>query len=102
MVDQMFDAMRQKSADQILELACRIAGELARKTGRTIHVAGWCGSDGKMNWEYVVEFDGQGCNLDIGDADLLTFPHDGRVRAEIEDRVRRQMQAGLELVRPSA
>jgi hypothetical protein len=54
----MFDAARQKGADQILVLARRVAGELARGTGRTVHVAGWCGSDGKMNWEYVVEIDG--------------------------------------------
>lgn len=39
-------------------------------------MAGWCGSDGKMDWEYVVEFDGQGCNLSVGDADLLSYAHD--------------------------
>ena len=96
----MFDTDRQKGADQILELARRVAAELAQGT-RTLRVAGWCGSDGKMNWEYVVEIDGHACGLDVGDSDLLTFPSDGRVRAEIEERMRGQMRSGLEMVKVS-
>jgi hypothetical protein len=97
----MFDAARQKGADQILELARRVAAELAHGAGRSIRVVGWCGSDGKMSWEYVVEIDGHGCNLEVGDSDLLTFPHDERVRVEVEERICHQMQCGLEIVRPS-
>jgi hypothetical protein len=37
----------------------------------------------------------------VGDLDLLTFPHDERVRAEVEERIRHQMQCGLEMVSPS-
>jgi hypothetical protein len=96
----MFDAARQKGADQILDLARRVAAELAHDAGRSIRVVGWCGSDGKMNWEYVVEIDGHGCNLEVGDPDLLAFPRDERVRVEVEERIRHQMRYGLEMVSP--
>jgi hypothetical protein len=99
----MFDAGRQKGADQILNLARRVAAQLAHDADRSICVLGWCGSDGKMNWEYVVEFDGHGCNLgSIGDADLLSFPHNQEVRAEIEERIRHQMRCALELFPPDS
>ena len=54
-----------------------------------------------MSWEYVVEIDGHGCNLEVGDSDLLTFPHDERVRVEVEERIRYQIRCGVEMVRPS-
>jgi hypothetical protein len=97
----MFDAARQKGADQILELARRLAEELAHGAGKSIRVVGWCGSTGKMGWEYVVEIDGHGCNLEVGDTDLLTFPNDERVRVEVEERIRYQIQSGVDMVRPS-
>jgi hypothetical protein len=98
----MFDAARQKGADHILELARQITAEVAHGAGRNIRVVGWCGSTGKMGWEYVVEIDGQGFNLEVGDSDLLTFPHDERVRVEVEARIRYQIQCGMEMVRPSS
>jgi hypothetical protein len=97
----MFDAARQKGADQILELARRVGAELAHGAGRRIRVVGWCGSTGKMGWEYVVEIDGHGGNLEVGDSDLLTFPHDERVRVEVEERIHSQMRDALESARPS-
>ena len=97
----MFGTARQQGADQILELARRVVEEYALTTGRSIRVIDWCGSDGKMNWEFVVQIDGHGCGLAVGDLDLLTFPHDERVRAEVEERIRHQMQCGLEIVSPS-
>jgi hypothetical protein len=39
----MFDAARQKGADQILESARRIATEFADATGANIRVIGWIG-----------------------------------------------------------
>lgn len=96
----MFDAARQNGADQILSLARRIAAELAHDADRSIRVVGWCGSDGKMSWEYVVEFDGHGCNLEVGDADLLNFPHNEQIRAEVEQRICHQMRCGLGIVSP--
>ena len=95
----MFDAARQKGADQILELARRVAAELAHSAGRSIHVVGWCGSTGKMGWEYVVEIDGHGGALEVGDSHLLTFPHDQRVRVEVEERIRYQLGCAVEMVR---
>jgi hypothetical protein len=93
----MFDAARQEGADQILELARQIAAEVARGAGRSIRVVGWCGSTGKMGWEYVVEIDGQGCGLEVGDSDLLTFSQDERIRMEVEERIRYQIQSGMEM-----
>jgi hypothetical protein len=98
---RMFGTARQQGADQILELGRRVVAEFARTTGRSIRVLGWCGSDGKMNWEFVVEIDGHGCGLAVGDHDLSTFPHDERVRADVEERIRHQTQCGLELISPS-
>jgi len=98
----MFDDVREKGADQILGLARRIATELAGDTRRSIRVVGWCGSTGKMGWEYVVEIDGRGCNLEVGDSDLLVFPNDGGIRTETEERIRHQMRSGLEIVTPSS
>ena len=98
--DRMFDATRLSGADQILNLARRVAAELAHDAGRCIRVVGWSGSDGKMTWEYVVEIDGHGCNLEVGDPRLLAFPHDERVRAEVEERIRHQMRCGLQIVSP--
>src|SRR5262249_14917817 len=95
----MFNTARQKGADQTLELARRIAAELASDTGTTIRVAGWIGSGGKMDWEYAVRIDGSGYNLEVGDSDLLTFPYDERVQTEIRDRIRRQMGCALEMAR---
>ncbi len=97
----MFDIARQEGADQILELGCRVAAELSLATGRTIRVVGWSVNGGKMDQEYVVEIDGQGCNLEVGDSDLLSFSRDERVRAKVEERIRCQMRYGLEIVRPS-
>jgi hypothetical protein len=91
----MFDSARHKGANHILQLARRVAAELVHATGRSIRVVGWCGSDGKMSWEYVVEIDGHGWNLEVGESDLLTFPRDQRVRAEVEQRIRHQMRSAL-------
>src|SRR3954465_1094604 len=54
---QMFDPTRRKGADQILELARRVATDLACGSDR-IRVVGWIGYGGKMYWEYAVEIDG--------------------------------------------
>jgi tripartite-type tricarboxylate transporter receptor subunit TctC len=97
----MFDTARQVGADKVLELARQVAAELAPAAGRSIRVVGWCGSTGKMGWEYVVEMDGHGWNLEVGDSDLLTFPLDERVCAEVEERIRQQMRYALETAGPS-
>jgi hypothetical protein len=93
----MFDTSRQKGADQILALARQVAAELASDTGRSIRVVGWCGSTGRIGWEYCVEIDGHGCALEVGDSDLLTFPHDALVRAQVEERIRYQIRSGLDM-----
>lgn len=93
----MFDATQQEGADQILALAREVAAEFASATARSIRVVGWCGSTGKMGWEYCVEIDGHGCALEVGDSDLLTFAHDDRVRAQVEERIRHQMRSGLDM-----
>ena len=49
--------------------------------------------------EYVVEIDGHGWNLEVGDSDLLTFPLDERVCAEVEERIRHQMRVFLDTFR---
>jgi tripartite-type tricarboxylate transporter receptor subunit TctC len=98
----MFEPARQRGADQILELARRVTAELAHAAGRSIRVVGWCGSTGKMGWEYVVEIDGHGWNLEVGDSDLLTFPVNERVRAEVEERIRQQLRYALGTAGPSA
>src|SRR5262245_60342751 len=97
----MFDAAREEGAEQILILARRIAAELGPATGRDIRVVGWIGGDGKGSWEYAVEFDGAGANLEVGDSQLLAFPHDERVQREVEERVRYQMRSGEEMLTPS-
>jgi hypothetical protein len=93
----MFDTKRQQGAQQIVELAHRVATELASDTGRSIRVVGWIGSGGKMDWEYAVEIEGNGYNLEVGDSDLLAFPRDERVRVEIAERIRYQMRCALEM-----
>jgi hypothetical protein len=93
----MFDATRQEGADQILALARQVGAELASDTGRSIHVAGWIGCGGKMDWEYAVEIDGSGYNLEVGDSDLVSFPRDDRVRSEIAARIRSQMRDALDM-----
>jgi hypothetical protein len=54
-----------------------------------------------MGWEYVVEIDGQGGALEVGDSELLTFPHDERVRVQIAERIRYQIRCAVEMFRPS-
>src|SRR5262249_23770862 len=98
----MFDAEREEGANQILMLARRVAAELGDATGSESRVVGWIGGDGKGGWEYAVEFDGAGANLEVGDAHLLTFPHDERVRREVEERIRYQMGSGLEMAAQSS
>ena len=93
----MFDPARQKGANQILELARRVASELAAETSTSIRVVGWIGCGGKMDWEYAVEIEGNGSNLEVGDSDLLAFPRDERVRMEIAERIRCQMRYALEM-----
>ena len=96
----MFTRAQQAGADQILELARRVAAELGTATGRSLRVVGWRGSGGKMDWEYVVEVDGTGCALEVGESDLLTFPADEGVRTEVEDRIRYQMRSAMDMIRP--
>jgi hypothetical protein len=96
----MFTNAQQPGADQILELARRVAAELGPAAGRSLRVVGWRGSGGKMDWEYVVEVDGTGCALEVGESDLLTFPADGRVRTEVEERIRYQMRSAMDMIRP--
>jgi hypothetical protein len=100
--DPMFTRAQQAGADQILELARRVAAELGTATGRSLRVAGWRGSGGKMDCEYVVEVDGTGCALEVGESDLLTFPDDSRIRREVEARIRYQMRSAMDMIRPPA
>src|SRR5262249_42574211 len=93
----MFDAEREGGADEILLVARRVAAELGEATGREFRAVGWIGGDGKGGWEFAVDIDGAGCALEVGDAQLLTFPHDERVRREVEERIRYQMGSGLEI-----
>ena len=98
----MFDTDRPEGANQILALARSIAQELSSDTGRTIRVVGWSVQGGKMDQEYVVEIDGQGCNLEVGDSDLRTFPSDQRVRVEVEEHIRAQLRSALKMLAPSS
>jgi hypothetical protein len=95
----MFTKAQQSGADQILVLARRVATELGPATGRSLRVTGWRGSGGKMDWEYVVEVDGTGCALEVGESDLLAFPTDERVRREVEERIRYQMRSAMDMIR---
>jgi type IV secretory pathway TrbF-like protein len=95
----MFTQAQQTGADQILALARRVAAELGPAAGRSLRVVGWRGSGGKMDWEYVVEVDGTGCALEVGESDLLTFPDDDQVRTQIEERIRYQMRSAMDMVR---
>jgi type IV secretory pathway TrbF-like protein len=94
----MFTKAQQPGADQIIELARRIAAEMGTAVGRSLQVIGWRGSGGKMDWEYVVEVDGTGCALEVGESDLLTFPSDEQVRVQIEQRIRIQLRSALDMV----
>jgi hypothetical protein len=98
----MFTKAQQTGADQILELARRIATVLGPAAGRSLRVVGWRGSGGKMDWEYVVEVDGTGCALEVGESDLFTFPDDPRIRREVEERIRYQMRSAMDMIRPAA
>jgi hypothetical protein len=87
----MFTKAQQTGADQILESARRVAAELGAATGRSLRVVGWRGSGGKMDWEYVVEVDGTGCALEVGESDLLTFRGSGgKSRSESATRCSRR------------
>ena len=96
----MFTNAQQPGADQILELARRVAAELGPAAGRSLRVLGWRGSGGKMDWEYVVEVDGTCCTLEVGESDLPTFAGDPRIRREVEARIRYQMRSAMDMIRP--
>ena len=98
----MFTKAQQAGADQILELARRVAAELGPAAGRSLRVAGWRGSGGKMDWEYVVEVDGTAARWRSASPTCSLFPDDPRIRREIEERIRYQMRSAMDMIRPPA
>jgi hypothetical protein len=68
---------------EIIDLARRIAGEL----GRGLDVEGWIGPTEHQGREYAVRFNGERMALELGELDILAFPHDEQARASVEQRI---------------
>jgi hypothetical protein len=88
----MSEANRQTGESQILEIARRVAEEFTRSHDANIRVIGWIGSTGQQGWEFAVEVNGNGFNLEVGESQVIGISSDEVIRREVEERIRNQMR----------
>jgi hypothetical protein len=98
-VGHMNGARDDAGAVRILAFARLVADELRAEGRGDLRVLGWIGPTGHQGWEYSVEVGGQTVALEVGEADIPTYPTDASVRRRVEERVRLQMRG---LVEPPA
>jgi hypothetical protein len=92
----MSGARDDPGAEQILAFARRVADELRAEGRGDLRVVGWIGPTGHQGWEYAVEVGGRAVALEVGEADILAYLTDHRVRQAVEERVRWQMRGLIE------
>jgi len=92
----MSGARDDPGAEQILAFARRVADELRAEGRGDLRVVGWIGPTGHQGWEYAVEVGGRAVALEVGEADILAYLTDRRVRQAVEERVRWQMRGLIE------
>ena len=83
---------RQSGESQILEIARQVAEEFAISHEAAIKIVGWIGSTGHQGWEFAVTVNGKGWNFEVGDSQVMGISSDGKIRWEVEERIRNQMQ----------
>jgi hypothetical protein len=87
----MSEDERKTGESQILEIARRVAEEIANSCDAKILVVGWIGFTGHQGREFAVDVDGKGFNFEVGETQVLGISSDETIRREVEERIRNQM-----------